>query len=132
MTLIFLLLILKNQFLTSSAKKGTSFTTKTLFRNRINNEKVHHVLEFDQSKWLKPYVEFNTEKRIEAQKNCDKDGKAFYKLMSNSDFGKIEKNLRMVNNKNFLKRTSKPSYAAQAQLFRHLTNHYLLECVYQN
>ena len=105
MTLIFLLLILKNQFLTSSAKKGTSFTTKTLFRTRINNEKVHHVLEFDQSKWLKPYVEFNTEKRIEAQKNCDKDGKAFYKLMSNSDFGKTMKNLRnrvdvqMVNNK---------------------------------
>lgn len=67
MTLIFLLLILKNQFLTSSAKKGTSFTTKTLFRTRINNEKVHHVLEFDQSKWLKLSIGFNKQKEIKTK-----------------------------------------------------------------
>ena len=24
-------------------------------------KKVHHVLEFNQSQWLKPYVEFNTQ-----------------------------------------------------------------------
>ena len=34
---------------------------------------MHHV-----SQWLKPYAEFNTQKRIEAEKNWDKDGKALY------------------------------------------------------
>ena len=46
-------------------------------------KKSHFVLEFDQSKWLKPYIEINTQKRIEAEKNGDRDGKAFYKLMNN-------------------------------------------------
>ena len=30
--------------------------------------KIHHVVRFNQSQWLKPYVEFNTQKRIEAEK----------------------------------------------------------------
>ena len=34
-------------------------------------EKMHHVLEFDQSQLLKPYVEFNPIKRIEAETNGD-------------------------------------------------------------
>ena len=34
----------------------------TLFETRIKTRKVHRVLEFDQSQWLKPYVEFNTKK----------------------------------------------------------------------
>ena len=31
-------------------------------------KKIHDVLEFSQSQWLKPCVEFNTQKRIEADK----------------------------------------------------------------
>ena len=31
------------------------------------------VLEFNHSQWLKQYVEFNTHKKIEAEKNVDKD-----------------------------------------------------------
>ena len=57
-------------------------------------KKIHRVLEFNQSQWLKPYVEFNTQKRIEAEKNGDKDGKAFYKLMNNAVYRKIMENLR--------------------------------------
>ena len=51
--------------------------------------KIDRVLEFNQSQWLKPYIEFNTHKRIEAEKNNDKDGKEFYKLMKNN--GKLKK-----------------------------------------
>ena len=31
-------------------------------RLRLKTKKLYRVLEFDQSKWLKPYIEFNAEK----------------------------------------------------------------------
>ena len=40
---------------------------------------MHHVLELNQLQWLKPNVEFNTQKRIGAKNYDDKDGKALYK-----------------------------------------------------
>ena len=46
-------------------------------------KKIHRVLEFNQSHWLKLYIEFNTQKRIEAEKNNDKDRKPLQKLMNN-------------------------------------------------
>ena len=36
-------------------------------------KKIHRVLEFNQSQWLKQHVEFDTQKRTEAEKNGDKD-----------------------------------------------------------
>ena len=45
-------------------------------------------LKFNQSQWLKQYVKVNTQKRTEAGKNDDKDGKGFYKLMKNDAYGK--------------------------------------------
>ena len=47
--------------------------------------KVHRVLEFDQSPWLKPYIEKNIEGRRQAKSSFMKN---FYKLMINSIFGK--------------------------------------------
>ena len=38
-------------------------------------KEIPQVLEFNQSQWLKQYIEFETQKRIEAEKNKDKDGK---------------------------------------------------------
>ena len=35
----------------------------------LKPKKMHRVLEFNMSQWLKQYVEFNTRKRIEAEKN---------------------------------------------------------------
>ena len=34
--------------------------------------KVHKILEFKQSPWMKPYIDFNTERRIEATNEADK------------------------------------------------------------
>ena len=39
-------------------------------------KKIHCVLELNQSQWLKPYIELNTQKRIESEKSGDKYEKA--------------------------------------------------------
>ena len=51
-------------------------------------KKIHRVLQFNQPRLLKTYIEFNMKKRIEAEKNNDKDGKVLYKLMNNVIYGK--------------------------------------------
>ena len=44
----------------------------TLFKARIGAIKIHRVLKFSQSQWLKPYVELNIQKRIVSEKNGEK------------------------------------------------------------
>ena len=54
------------------------------------------MLGFNQSQWLKPYVEFNTEKLSAVKKNGDEDGKALCKLMSTAVYGKTMENVRYI------------------------------------
>ena len=44
-----------------------------MFRERINIKKVHIMLNFKQKDWMKPYIDFNTEKRKEATNDADKN-----------------------------------------------------------
>lgn len=52
--------------------------------------KVHRVLSFNQSPWLKEYIEKNTKRR---QQETSTFGRDFYKLMNNSVYGKTMENL---------------------------------------
>ena len=53
--------------------------------------KVHPALRFDQSPWMEPYIQMNTELRKKAASGFEKD---LYKLMNNSVFGKTMENLQ--------------------------------------
>ena len=76
----------------------------------IKLTKIHRVLKFKQSEWMKTYIDFNNEKRTNVVNSFEK-----YIFLTDDQFclsqnnGKLtKKNVRLVNNeKGFLKYTSR-------------------------
>ena len=64
---------------------------KLYLEQGIITTKVHKIITFDESDWLKKYIDFNTQQRSLAKTSFEKN---IWKLMNNSFYGKTIENVK--------------------------------------
>ena len=64
---------------------------KLALDNGLKLVNIHNTIRFKQAKFMKSYIDFNTQKRTEAKNDFEKD---FFKLMNNAVCGKTLENMR--------------------------------------
>ena len=86
--------------------------------NGLRLERIHRAIQYDQSAWMKPYIDFNTQLRTHTTNDLEKD---FFKLMNNAMFGKTmdnirkHRNIRLVTNKeSYLRAVMQPNFKSGA------------------
>ena len=79
--------------------------------------KILRGIKFEESAWLEEYINLNTKLRIEAKQSGNNFEVDFFKLMNNSDIGKILENIRNMVDIRFIssdkvaqKLSAKPNY----------------------
>lgn len=60
-------------------------------KNGVVLKKIHKIVKYKHSAWLKPYIDFNTNQRKNSKNDAEKD---FWKLLNNSVYGKFLQNDR--------------------------------------
>ena len=97
---------------------------KQALNHGLRLTEVHRVIKYNQSNWLKPYIDKNTGFKKVAKNEFEKD---FFKLMNNSVFGKMIENVRkrreiklIVTEQSRKKLVSEPNYASCTTFSDHL------------
>ena len=88
-------------------------TLQFYLKHGLKLKKVHRAIKFEQKEILKPYIEFNTEKRKNARNDFEKD---IFKLLNNAVFGKTMEDKRkhldfeiVSDERRFMKCVNNPS-----------------------
>ena len=89
-------------------------TLQFYLKHGLKLKKIHRAIKLEQKEILKPYIEFNTEKRKNARNDFEKD---IFKLLNNAVFGKTMEDKRkhldleiVSDERRFMKCVNNPSF----------------------
>ena len=89
---------------------------KFYLQHGLRLKKVHGAISFKQANFLKPFIEFNTEKRNNANNDFEKD---LFKLMNNSVYGKTMENVRKHGDFEIVNTPERFQQLVNKPLFKH-------------